>query len=102
MSSRIITSSVSRSRLAGLHLAGGEQPGATVNELTEFGQRRHSNPGPRVVGELLTGHRIQHPTGHGDLYIVAKLYDEAVCRVAPEPADDLYMFAMNGMVTIVD
>jgi photosystem II stability/assembly factor-like uncharacterized protein len=40
--------------------------------------------------------------GHGDLYIVAKLYDEAVCRVAPEPADDLYVFAMNGMVTIVD
>ena len=102
MRSRIVTSCVSRSPSAGLHQACGEPPGLTVNELTEFTQGRHGNAGPHFFGELLTAHRIQHPTGHGDLYVITKLDDEAVCRIAPKPTDDLYLFAVKGTVAIVN
>lgn len=55
-----------------------------------------------VFSELLTAHRIQHPTGHSDLHLITQFDDEAVGRGAPEPTDDLYGFAVKGVVTVVN
>jgi hypothetical protein len=46
-------------------------------------------------------HRIQHPAGHGDLYLVAELDDDAVGPRVEAP-DDRYRFVVKRMVTIVD
>jgi hypothetical protein len=102
MRSRIVTSCVSRSPVAGLHRAGRAQPGLTVHELTEGTQRRDSNARLRFFSELLTAHRIQHPTGHSDLHLITQFEDEAVGRGAPEPTDDFYGFAVKGVVTVVN
>lgn len=88
--------------MAGLHRAGRAQPGLTVHELTEGTQRRDSNARLRFFSELLTAHRIQHPTGHSDLHLITQFEDEAVGRGAPEPTDDFYGFAVKGVVTVVN
>jgi hypothetical protein len=51
---------------------------------------------------LLTGHRIQHPSRDGYLHVIRELDDHAISRVASEATDDLYVFAVKGMVTIVN
>jgi hypothetical protein len=102
MRSRIVTSCVSRSPVAGLHRAGRGQPGLTIHELTECTQRRDSNARLRFFSELLTAHRIQHPAGHGDVDVITELDDHAVARRSPEMTDDLYAFAVKRMVTVVD
>jgi hypothetical protein len=102
MRSRIVTSCVLRSPVTGFHRAGRGQPGLTVQELTECTQRRYSNARLRFFSELLTAHRIQHPTGYSDLHLIMQSDDEAVGRGAPEPTDDLYGFAVKRMVTVVN
>ena len=54
------------------------------------------------VGELLTDQRIQHPGRDGHLHVIRELDDHAVRRIASEPPNDRYVFAVKGMVTIVD
>ena len=88
--------------MAGFHRAGRNQPGLTVHELTECTQRRDRNARLRFFRELLTAHRIQHPAGHSDLHLITQFDDEAVDRRTPELTDDLYGFAVKGMVTVVN
>ena len=54
------------------------------------------------VGELLTDQRIQHPGRDGHLHVIREFDDHAVSRIAPEPTDDFYVFAVEGMVTVVN
>ena len=54
------------------------------------------------VGELLTGERIQHPGRDGHLYVIRELDDHAVPRIASQPPNDRYGFAVEGMVTVVN
>jgi hypothetical protein len=54
------------------------------------------------VGELLTDQRIQHPGWDGHLHVIRELDDHAICRIAAESTDDLYVFAVEGMVTVVN
>ena len=54
------------------------------------------------VGELLTDHRIQHPGRHGHLHVIRERDDHAVRRIASEPPNDLYVFTVEGMVTVVN
>jgi len=54
------------------------------------------------VGELLTDQRIQHPGRDGHLYVIRELDDDAISRIPPEPADDLYVFAVKRMVAVVN
>jgi putative transposase len=55
-----------------------------------------------LVGELLTGERIQHPGWDGHLYVIREPDDHAVRRVASEPPNDRYGFAVEGMVAVVN
>jgi hypothetical protein len=55
-----------------------------------------------VVGELLTDQRIQHPGRDGHLHVIRELDDHAVRRIASEPPNDLYVFTVEGMVTVVN
>ena len=54
------------------------------------------------VGELLTDQRIQHPGRDGHLHVIRKLDDHTVSRIASEPTDDLYVLAVEWMVTVVN
>ena len=54
------------------------------------------------VGELLTDHRIQHPARDGHLYVISELDDDAISRIAAEATDDLDVFAVERMVTVVN
>ena len=54
------------------------------------------------VGELLTDQRIQHPARDGHLHVIRERDDHAVRRIASKPTDDLYVFAVEGMVTVVN
>ena len=65
-------------------------------------QRGHRNARAPFVGELLTGQRIQHPGRDGHLHVIRELDDDAIGRIAPEPTDDLYGFAVKRMVTVVN
>jgi hypothetical protein len=54
------------------------------------------------VDELLTDERIQHPGRDGHLHVIRELDDHTVRRIASEPTNDRYVFAVEGMVTIVN
>jgi hypothetical protein len=54
------------------------------------------------VAELLTDERIQHPGRDGHLHVIRELDDHTVRRIASEPPNDLYVFAVEGMVTVVN
>ena len=54
------------------------------------------------VGELLTHQRIQHPGRDGHLHVIRERDDDAVRRIAAEPPNDLYVFTVEGMVTVVN
>ena len=54
------------------------------------------------VGELLTDQRIQHPGRDGHLHVIRERDDHAVGRIASEPPNDLYVFTLEGMVTVVN
>ena len=74
----------------------------TVEQRAKFAQRGHRNARSNFVSELLTGQRIQHPGRDGHLHVIRELEDDAIGRVAPKPADDLYGFAVKRMVTVVN
>ena len=63
----------------------------TVEQRAKVVQRGHRNARLTFVGELLTGHRIQHPGWDGHLHVIRELDDHAVGRIAPEPTDDRYV-----------
>ena len=65
-------------------------------------QRGDRNARSPFVGELLTGQRIQHPGRDGHLHVIRELDDHAISRIAPEPPDDFYVFAVKRMVTVVN
>src|SRR3982074_2806555 len=50
----------------------------------------------------MTGQRMQHPGRYGHLHVIRELDDHAICHIAAESTDDLYVFAVEGMVTIVN
>jgi len=74
----------------------------TVEQRAKVVQCGHRNTRSHFVGELLTGQRIQHPGRDGHLYVIRELDDHAVSRVAAEATDDLYVFAVERMVTVVN
>ena len=65
-------------------------------------QRGHRNARSTFVGELLTGKRIQHPGRDRHLHVISERDDHTVSRIASELTDDLYVFAVEGMVTVVN
>ena len=73
-----------------------------VDQRAKVAQRRHRDAGARFVRELRTGQRIQHPAGHSDLHVIRQRDDHAVRRLASEPTDDRYRFAVERMVAIVN
>jgi len=54
------------------------------------------------VGELLTDQRIQHPARDGHLHVIRERDDHAVRRIASEPPNDLDVFTVEGMGTVVN
>ena len=76
--------------------------GLTVKQHAKVVERGHRNTRPHVVGELLTGQRIQHPGRNGYLHVISELDDHAISRVASETTNDLYVFAVERMVTVVN
>ena len=84
------------------HGRAGDHPALTVEQRAKLAQRGHRNPRSNFVSELLTGQRIQHPGRDGHLHVIRELEDDAIGRVAPEPADDRYGFAVKRMVTVVN
>ena len=101
MRSRIVTSCVWGSIRVG-HRRGRDHPALNVEQRAKVVQRRHRNARSNFVGELLTDHRIQHPGRDGHLHVIRELDDDAIGRIAPEPTDDLYGFAVKRMVTVVN
>jgi hypothetical protein len=51
---------------------------------------------------LLTRQRIQHPGRDSHLHVIGELDDDAISRIASEPTDDLYVFAVERMVAVVN
>jgi len=45
---------------------------------------------------------IQHPGRDSHLHVIRQLDDDATSRIPAEPADDLYVFAVKRMVTVVN
>ena len=84
------------------HGRGRDHHALTVEQRAKLAQRGHRNARSNFVSELLTGQRIQHPRRDGHLHVIRELEDNAIGRVAPEPADDLYGFAVKRMVTVVN
>ena len=101
MRSRIVTSFVLGSTSVG-YSRRHDQQGLTVNQRAKVVQRGHRNTRSIFVGELLTGQRIQYPGRHRHLHVICELDDHAVRRVASEPTDDLYVFAVERMVPVVN
>jgi len=101
ISSRIITSCVS-GPLQGDRGRRRDRDRLTVQQRAQFAQRRDREARVLFVGELLTGNRIQHPGRDGHLYVIREPDDHAVRRIAAEPTDDLYVFAVERMVTVVN
>ena len=99
--SRIVTSRLLRSLRVdrGRHR---DHDWLTVQQRTKFAQRRDREARVLFVGELLTGERIQHPGRDGHLYVIRELDDHAVPRIASQPPNDRYGFAVEGMVTVVN
>jgi hypothetical protein len=79
-----------------------ESVSLTVEQRAKVVQRGHRNTRSNFVGELLTGKRIQHPGRYRHLHVIHKLDDHTVSRVAPEPTNDLYVFAVKRMMSIVN
>jgi hypothetical protein len=100
MRSPIVTSCVWESSSRGHRLR--DQKGLTVEQRAKIVQRGHRNTRSNFVGELLTGKRIQHPGRDGHLYVIRELDDHAISRIASEATDDLYVFAVERMVTVVN
>jgi len=98
---RIVTSYVLRSSVVG-HRRHRDQEGLTVEQRAKVLQRGHRKARPTFVGELLTSQRIQHPSGDGHLHVIRELDDHAISRIAAEAPDDLYVFAVERMVTVVN
>ena len=73
-----------------------------VDQRAQVAQRRPRDTRARVVRELLTGQRIQHPGRDRHVHVVRERNDHAVGRVAPPPTDDRYVFAVERMVTVVN
>jgi len=73
-----------------------------VEQRAKVVQRGHRNPRTTFVGELLTEQRIQHPGRDSHLHVIRELDDDAISRIPTEPADDLYVFAVKRMVTVVN
>ena len=97
----IVTSSVLRSLVVG-HRRSRDHEGLTVEQRAKVLQRGHRKTRTPFVGELLTDQRIQHPGRDGDLHVIGELDDHAVGRIASEPTDDLYVFAVERMVSVVN
>ena len=74
----------------------------TVQQRAKFAQRGDREARVLFVGELLTGKRIQHPGRDGHLHVISELDDHAISRIAPKPTNDLYVFAVERMVTVVN
>jgi hypothetical protein len=52
---------------------------------------------------VLADDRVQHPRRHGQLHPApGDLHEHAVRRVAPEAANDRYLFPGERMVPVVD
>jgi len=51
---------------------------------------------------LLRGKRIQHTGRDGHLHVIRELDDHAISRIAPEPTNDLYVFAVKRMMAVVN
>jgi hypothetical protein len=51
---------------------------------------------------LLTDQRIQHPGRDGYLHVIGERDDHAVSGIAAEATDDLYVFAVKRMVTVMN
>ena len=81
---------------------GRDHDALTVEQRAKVEQRGDRNAGSTFVGELLTDQRIQHPGRDGHLHVIREFDDHAVSRIAPEPTDDFYVFAVEGMVTVVN
>jgi hypothetical protein len=79
-----------------------DQEGLTVEQRAKVVQRGHRNTRSNFVGELLTGKRIQHPGRDSHLHVIGELDDDAISRIASEPTDDLYVFAVERMVAVVN
>ena len=54
------------------------------------------------VGELLTDQRIQHPGRDGHLHVIRERDDHAISCIAAEATDDLYVLAVELMVSVVN
>jgi hypothetical protein len=100
MRSAIVTSCVSESISRGHQRR--DQEGLTVEQRAKVVQRGYRNTRTNFVGELLTGKRIQHPGRDGHLHVISELDDHAISRIAPKPTNDLYVFAVERMVTVVN
>ena len=74
----------------------------TVQQRAKFAQGRDREARVRFVGELLTGHRIQHPGRNSHLHVIGERDDDALSRIPAEATDDLYRFAVERVVTVVD
>jgi hypothetical protein len=74
----------------------------TVQQRAKFAQRRDREAWVLFVGELLTDQRIQHPGRDGHLYVISQLDNHAISCIASEPTDDLYVFGVERMVSVVD
>jgi len=98
---RIVTSCVLRSPVVG-HRRHRDQEGLTVEQRAKVLQRGHGKARSNFVGELLTDQRIQHPGRDGHLHVIREPDDHAVSRIAAEATDDLYVFAVERMVSVVN
>ena len=97
----IVTSGISAFISLG-HRHHRDQEGLTVEQRAKVVQRGYRNARSNFVGELLTGKRIQHPGRDSHLHVIGELDDDAISRIASEPTDDLYVFAVERMVAVVN
>jgi hypothetical protein len=75
----------------------------TVEELSQLDQRRHGQTRLGFVPKSPTEDGVQHPDGDGEMHsVLAHAHDQAVPAVAPEPPYDLYFFAVEWVVPVVD
>jgi len=100
MRSPIVTSCVGESISRGHHRR--DQQRLTVEQRAKVAQRGHRNTRSHFVGELLTSQRIQHPGRDGHLHVIRKLDDHAISRIAPQPTNNLYVFAVKRMMSVVN
>ena len=79
-----------------------DQQELTVEQRAKVLQRGQRDARSTFVGELLTHQRIQHPGRDGHLHVIRERDDHAISRITSEPTNDFHVFAVEGMVTVVN